>query len=92
MSKYYLNEYSLRGQFKDIEDFADKLIEETIPVLERVYASEGNLVYKKDTLWSAEVCNDISLHEVFRLYRDLKVSWQSVFFVNHIGIQMISMK
>ena len=74
MSKYYLNEYSLRGQFKDIEDFADKLIEETIPVLERVYASEGNLVYKKDTLWSAEVCNDISLHEVLKQKRISAIS------------------
>lgn len=47
MSKYYFNEYSLRGQFNDIEDFTDKLIEETIPVLKRIYDEEGNLIYKK---------------------------------------------
>ena len=64
MSKYYFNEYSLRGQFNDIEDFTDKLIEETIPVLKRIYDEEGNLIYKKDNLWNAKVCNDISLYEV----------------------------
>ena len=97
MSKYYFNEYSLRGQFNDIEDFTDKLIEETIPVLKRIYDEEGNLIYKKDNLWNAKVCNDISLYEVlkqkeFQLYQDLKVSFQSVFFMNHIGIRMIIMK
>ena len=43
MSKYYFNEYSLRGQFNDIEDFTDKLIEETIPVLKLIYDEEGNI-------------------------------------------------
>ena len=69
MSKYYFNEYSLRGQFNDIEDFTDKLIEETIPVLKRIYDEEGNLIYKKDNLWNAKVCNDISLYEVLKQKR-----------------------
>ena len=69
MFKYYFNEYSLRGQFNDIEDFTDKLIEETIPVLKRIYDEEGNLIYKKDNLWNAKVCNDISLYEVLKQKR-----------------------
>ena len=69
MSKYYLNEYSLRGQFNDIDDFISKLIKETIPVLKHIYDEEGNLIYKKDSLWNAKVCNDITLHEVLQQKR-----------------------
>lgn len=58
---YYLNEYSLRGQFKDIEEFFKSLREDTLPVLKKIQEQEDNIIWKKDIFWQSEVCKGISL-------------------------------
>lgn len=59
--EYYLNEYSLRGQFEDTDDFFKSLREETIPVINRIEKENGSVIIKKDTFWQLEVCNGISI-------------------------------
>lgn len=61
---YYMNEYSLRGQFNDVNEFFDSLRKYTFPVLDRVKKEEGSLVWKKDTLWNCRVCHDYTLREI----------------------------
>ena len=58
---YYLNEYSLRGQFKDIEEFYESLREYTLPVLKKIESEKKNIIWKKDTFWQSEICNGITL-------------------------------
>lgn len=61
---YYLNEYSLRGQFKSIEEFFQSLRESTLPVLKQVQKEEGNVIWKKDTFWKSEISQGIALNEI----------------------------
>lgn len=61
---YYLNEYSLRGQFVSIEDFLKSLREKTLPILKRVEQEAGNVIWKKDSFWQCEICNGISLYNI----------------------------
>ena len=58
---YYINEYSLRGQFRDLDDFFASLREDTLPVMRRIEDNKENIIWKKDTLWQAEICNGIVL-------------------------------
>lgn len=61
---YYLNEYSLRGQFKSIEEFFQSLRESTLPVLQQVQKEEGNVIWKKDTFWKSEIGQGIVLNRI----------------------------
>lgn len=61
---YYVNEYSLRGQFQNVYEFFDSLREYTFPVLNRVKQEAGSLIWKKDTLWNCSVCPDYTLREI----------------------------
>lgn len=61
---YYLNEYSLRGQFKDIEDFFLSLREYTFPVLNKIQKNKENIIWKKDIFWQCEVCRNFSLADL----------------------------
>lgn len=61
---YYLNEYSLRGQFRDLDEFYDSLRNYTLPVLKKVHEDQGNVIWKKDTFWQSEICNGISLENI----------------------------
>lgn len=58
---YYINEYSLRGQFKDTDEFFASLRNHTLPVMRKIGEKKENVIWKKDTLWQAEICNGISL-------------------------------
>lgn len=63
---YYLNEYSLRGQFKDVEEFFVSLREQTLPALKKIQLANENIIWKKDTFWQAEICNGITLLNIPR--------------------------
>lgn len=58
---YYLNEYSLRGQFKDVEDFLDSLRNNTLTILNKIREQQENIIWKKDTFWQSEICTKITL-------------------------------
>jgi hypothetical protein len=61
---YYINEYSLRGQFRDVDDFLDSLRRYTLPVLKKIGDDKGNVIWKKDDLWNAKICNNIALNNI----------------------------
>lgn len=61
---YYLNEYSLRGQFKSVEDFFDSLRTHTFPALKIIQEHRENIIWKKDIFWQAEICKGVSLTEM----------------------------
>lgn len=61
---YYLNEYSLRGQFKNIQDFFDSLRDNTLPVLNRIQKNQENIIWKKDTFWQSQICEGIFLNDI----------------------------
>ena len=46
---YYLNEYSLRGQFASVEDFFESLRNYTFPILNKIKDKNENIIWKKDT-------------------------------------------
>lgn len=52
---YYLNEYSLRGQFKDEEDFYNSLRKNTLPVLKKIQENRENVIWKPQQLWACKV-------------------------------------
>lgn len=62
--EYYLNEYSIRGQFRNTDDFFKSLRENTIPVFERVVRESGSVIIKKDTFWQLEICKGVSLSQI----------------------------
>ena len=61
---YFMNEYSLRGQFADVESFYESLRKYTIPALKKVSESDGDVIWKKDDFWSREICPGITLLEI----------------------------
>ncbi len=61
---YFVNEYSLRGQFNHITEYFDSLRAYTLPVLNKIEAEEGSVIWKKDSLWSCEVCKDCNLGKI----------------------------
>ena len=58
---YYVNEYSLRGQFESIEDFFSSLRTYTFPVLKKIEENKENVIWKKDTFWQCEICKGIPI-------------------------------
>lgn len=62
--EYYLNEYSIRGQFINTDDFFESLRNKTIPVLDQVAAEDGSVIIKKDTFWQLEICNGLALNQI----------------------------
>lgn len=61
---YYLNEYSLRGQFKDVDEFFCTLRAHTLPVLKKIEEQRENVIWKKDVFWQSEICKGIRLNEI----------------------------
>lgn len=61
---YYLNEYSLRGQFKSIEDFFESLRVYTFPILKIIQEHKENIIWKKDTFWQSEICKGVFLTQI----------------------------
>lgn len=58
---YYLNEYSLRGQFNSVDEFFSSLQTKTLPVLKKIESEKESIVWKKDTFWQSEICNGVTL-------------------------------
>lgn len=44
---YYLNEYSLRGQFKNTDKFMESLRKSTLPVLDKIKDENESILWKK---------------------------------------------
>lgn len=63
---YYINEYSLRGQFADVEEFFSSIRMHTMPVLKKIESSNDNVILKKETFWQSEICSGISLNSIPR--------------------------
>lgn len=61
---YFLNEYSIRGQYKDIDDFFEKFRCNTLPVFKKIEGDSGNVIWRKDTFWQLEICNKITLMNI----------------------------
>lgn len=61
---YYINEYSLRGQFQTIDDFFTSLREYTLPLLKKIEEDDGSIIWKKEDLWNTFVCENIKLSEI----------------------------
>ena len=64
---YFLNEYSLRGQFKDTDEFYDSLREYTLPVLKKIEKEKYCVIWKKDDLWNQNVCENLSMLDVLHM-------------------------
>lgn len=60
---YYLNEYSLRGQFGSAEEFYASMRRQTLPAIKEIEEEEGCIILKKDTFWQLEVCNGMTLKD-----------------------------
>ena len=74
---YFLNEYSMRGQFKDVDDFFESLRIYTLPALKKIEEQAGNLIWKKDTFWQLEICNGIILSRIPRKKNERSAEWVS---------------
>ena len=61
---YYLNEYSLRGQFASVEDFFESLRNYTFPILNKIKDKNENIIWKKDTFWQSEICKGVCLTNI----------------------------
>lgn len=61
---YYINEYSLRGQFEGPYDFFESLRTHTIPVLDKVKKEKDSVIWKSAVLWKCEVCEGVSLNAI----------------------------
>lgn len=61
---YYLNEYSLRGQFASVEDFFESLRNYTFPILNKIKDKNENIIWKKDTFWKSEICKGVCLTNI----------------------------
>ena len=64
MCDYFLNEYSIRGQFDNINDFFEKFRKYTCPVINEIKKTEQNIIWKKETFWNLEVCNGLTIKDV----------------------------
>lgn len=62
-SYYYLNEYSLRGQFANIEEFSRSMQNDTLPLLNKIKQLEGAIFLKTD-FWQAKICPDCSIFDL----------------------------
>ena len=61
---YYINEYSLRGQFSDVDSFYCSLRDYTLPALKKIESDMDNVIFKKNTLWDSEICKGINFYNI----------------------------
>lgn len=66
---FYLNEYSLNGQFSNKEEFIDTLGEVTLPLFNEIktFFKDECLIYKSQLLWKRPICNSVSLNDILNL-------------------------
>lgn len=60
---YCINEYSLHGQFRDMDDFCESMRTNTIPVLCRVREEEHSIVWNRNVLLQRSAVDGITLLE-----------------------------
>ncbi len=97
---YYLNEYSLRGQFESVDDFFSSIRIKTIPVLNKIEEGKGNVIWKKDTFWKSEICKGITLFKIPKrknerteekvclLQKLIKLASEDPFWENNLGTDL----
>ena len=51
---YFINEHSLREQFKDIEEFWESVRKYTLPALKKIESKNENIIWKKNTFLASE--------------------------------------
>lgn len=61
---YYINEYSLRGQFQDVDEFIESLREYTLPVLKKIENDGHSVIWKKYDFWNSKICTSITLGNI----------------------------
>lgn len=74
-NRYYWNEYSLRGQFKTVEEFATSMQEHTLPLLNDIMKNNGVIFFKKTDFWQMEICPNYTLDN---MTKDSKVRYASL--------------
>lgn len=79
---YYINEYSLRGQFQSDDEFLKSLLENTLPVLKKIEEEEG-IIYKEAMLWDCKVTSKCNLRDFLLTQRKpittrLKICYQKL--------------
>lgn len=62
---YYLNEYSLRGQFSSYEEFFSFCAKNVLPVIDKI-ESDNDQIYKKEDYWNLPVCGETILENVLK--------------------------
>lgn len=63
-NRYYWNEYSLRGQFKSVDEFFHSLREYTFPLLDEIIKEEGTVFLKKTDFWQLKICSNTTLNSL----------------------------
>ena len=63
MCNYYLNEYSLRGQFENTDAFFESVRRITFDVLKKIGCEKTCVIFKKEIFYDLEVCPDMTLHQ-----------------------------
>ena len=61
---YYLNEYSLRGQFDNTDGFFESLRSYTLPVLKKVRENKENVIWKRQEFWNSKICKGITISNI----------------------------
>ena len=60
---FCLNEYSLHGQFCDLDSFCESLRTYTLPVINKAKES-GSIIWNRDCLLNRNVCDNLMLGDV----------------------------
>lgn len=61
---YCLNEYSLHGQFKDIDEFCKSMRDSTLPLLNYLQRAKHNVIWNRDILFYRRVVGNLELRDI----------------------------
>ena len=76
-----LNDFSLNGQFKGVEDFADYIRDILAPLLDVIIDNEI-LFLKKSDFYSASVAAELSLNDLLLMANEPAISLLKQYIVN----------
>lgn len=68
-----INDYSLMGQFKSVDDFSEYAFRELKPLLE-LFEKFNFVIYKDYSSFSCKVTQDKNLHDVFCIFNDPSIT------------------
>lgn len=63
-NRFYMNEYSLRGQFSTVDEFSKSMQEKTLPLLKKIQNTKGAVFWKKSNFWQAKICSGCTLESL----------------------------